>query len=736
MKISVVIPCHNEALSIGNIIKSIGNEVHEIIVVDNNCTDATALLAQAAGAKVIRESRPGYGAAIRSGIAVATGDTIAVLDGDGQYPAEKIVELAPLLEQSGSDFISCARFPLQSKASMTRVRLLGNYFFNFAIRALFAIRLKDSQSGMWIFKKNLLEKISLESSGMAFSEELKIKAIASGARFKEVPIAYYPRHKESVSKLSPLMDGLGNLFYLLKLSRKLQPAKLGGTKMPFFVMGVIGAVALYILLSLYKIKAPFIYAGLDVNVWNGLAASNWLRFGALRLMFGNYPSQLASAASAFGHFYTHHPPYYLFFPYLFYALFGVSEWTTRAGIVAFMAVSLLVFGYALKQFFKSTHFAVLTVLILAMLPGVVFYGQTLELSIFSIPASILTYSFYLLYRASGKKRHLSYFLISILFGGLMGWFYFFMPISIWLFIFVRKDADIYRKKLLYAIPLLLACATALTLINFYIINGNIFSDLLSVFMFRSARIPIGIWLKRVFYFTELHCTWLFLCTSFAGFIVLLQLRATEAFKERYVFLIPLIFSPLFMAGILTQWFTHPFGAVFLCLPVAVLSAFLFTIIINKLKFVGVCLTAIMLCCGLALSWQHLQFYFSRFRLVGERDALLLQTLRPQLNDNELCVDLSFNDPVGLVGDITPVLTWYFVKQYVEYPQCLQAGQDVKVLLLSEYTLTKMGEPGQDLMKKNWVESQQLAGEWWSVWVRKQAASTAQAARQPLSKPVY
>ncbi len=215
-KVSVVIPCYNEAESIAQVIANIPKTVYEILVIDNNCTDDTKAVAEKNGAKVVSETTKGYGAALRTGFATATGDVIVTLDGDSQYPAQMTEHFVEELESKHLDFISCNRFPLQDKKSLPFVRRFGNFLFTLATNILFNTRLKDSQSGMWIFRRSILTKIKLVSDDMPLSEEIKIKALHNRTiKFVEYSIPYYERVGES--KLFPLKHGIINLAYLLRL---------------------------------------------------------------------------------------------------------------------------------------------------------------------------------------------------------------------------------------------------------------------------------------------------------------------------------------------------------------------------------------------------------------------------------------------------------------------------------------------------------------------------------------
>ena len=222
--ISVVIPCYNEEESIGQVVESVLREnVLEVVVVDNNSTDGSGAAAERAGGRVVKETTQGYGAALKAGFRAARGDIIVTLDADGQYPAEKIAALAKLLDEEHLDFISGNRLPF-TKGSESFVRTFGNKFLTFAANAVFGISLKDSQSGMWVFRRSALEKIFPESDDMPLSEEIKIRAILHPeVSFKEFYIPYRPRVGES--KLSPLKHGFKNLFYLFSLKKRISHGK-------------------------------------------------------------------------------------------------------------------------------------------------------------------------------------------------------------------------------------------------------------------------------------------------------------------------------------------------------------------------------------------------------------------------------------------------------------------------------------------------------------------------------
>lgn len=233
MRATLVIPTLNEAASIAHVLRLFrdaafeanttifrGDPVSwEVIVVDGASEDGTAALAQAEGARVIIERRPGYGRAYQTGFAAARGDVIATSDGDATYPVETIPGLVKKLLDEHLDFITGNRFAYLDRKAMTTEHRLGNEVLNLFVGVAYHRYVKDipgglqdSQSGFWIFRRELLSKFHLTQDGMAFSEELKIEAILRGVRFLEVPIQY--RERWGPPKLSSWRDGTRNLVFL------------------------------------------------------------------------------------------------------------------------------------------------------------------------------------------------------------------------------------------------------------------------------------------------------------------------------------------------------------------------------------------------------------------------------------------------------------------------------------------------------------------------------------------
>lgn len=221
-KLSVVIPALNEAEAIQRVIYEVPRAELEridydvqVLVVDNGSTDGTGELAIGAGAEVLVELERGYGNAYKAGLRRAEGDIILCCDADLTYPLEDVPSLIAQMDAEGLQFVTTNRLVSVEPGAMAFRNRLGNMILTGVTGLLFGFSLKDSQSGMWLIRKELLDQLVLESGGMALSQEIKIKAMRTTKEWREVPIQYRKRVGEV--KLNAFRDGIGNLIHLFKL---------------------------------------------------------------------------------------------------------------------------------------------------------------------------------------------------------------------------------------------------------------------------------------------------------------------------------------------------------------------------------------------------------------------------------------------------------------------------------------------------------------------------------------
>lgn len=218
-KISVILPTRNEEAAIARVL----DEVHaalradgdyEILIVDTDSIDGTREIAAARGARVIREPRRGYGRAYKTGFREARGIIVATLDADLTYPPDRIPAGVAAIENGTADFVSGDRLSGRHPPTMSGMHLVGNAILNRAFQILFGVPIRDSQSGMWVFRRSLLDGLELLHDGMAFSEELKLEVIRHGAHFREIPIVY--RERVGEKKIRSVRDAAANLLWLFR----------------------------------------------------------------------------------------------------------------------------------------------------------------------------------------------------------------------------------------------------------------------------------------------------------------------------------------------------------------------------------------------------------------------------------------------------------------------------------------------------------------------------------------
>lgn len=211
-KISLVVPCYNEEAGLTGLFKNDLSYIDEIIVVDNNCTDNTIKIAESYGCRIVKEKLRGYGAAYKKGFGNVSSEIVVAIDGDNTYPVTEIKRLVRILVERDLDFISANRLGNGRPATMKKINYLGNVILTKIMKFLFSRSIEDSQSGMWVFRKQIMQKIKPKSNGMAFSQEIKIEVLKNKYKFAEIRIPYYERLGEE--KLNRWADGFGNLAWL------------------------------------------------------------------------------------------------------------------------------------------------------------------------------------------------------------------------------------------------------------------------------------------------------------------------------------------------------------------------------------------------------------------------------------------------------------------------------------------------------------------------------------------
>jgi glycosyltransferase involved in cell wall biosynthesis len=215
--VSVVIPAYNEEATIADVVRDFAGHasVDEVVVVDNNCADRTAELATGAGARVVRESAPGYGHALRRGLNEATGDLLVLVEADGSFKARDLSKFLAYLEE-GTMVLGTrtTRQMVQQGANMRSLLRWGNVVVAKLVELMWYIssepRLTDVGCTYRALPRATWHAIrdSLTEPGPAFSPEMMVEVLRRRLRLIEIPVHYYAReggaskHSDSYWKIS------------------------------------------------------------------------------------------------------------------------------------------------------------------------------------------------------------------------------------------------------------------------------------------------------------------------------------------------------------------------------------------------------------------------------------------------------------------------------------------------------------------------------------------------------
>jgi glycosyltransferase involved in cell wall biosynthesis len=218
VRVSVVIPTHNEAQSIARVLADLpANIVTEVLVVDSNSSDGTPEIAAKMGARVLHEPRRGYGRACLTGLAAATNpDVVVFLDGDySDRPAELPILLAPITEGRADITLGSRLQSGRSAGALPWHQVFGNRLAAGLIGLLYGLRLTDL-GPFRAARADVLRRIELKENTYGWAVEIILKGTLRGFRIVEVPVSYYPRIGKS--KISGTLRGtVGAAWFILSL---------------------------------------------------------------------------------------------------------------------------------------------------------------------------------------------------------------------------------------------------------------------------------------------------------------------------------------------------------------------------------------------------------------------------------------------------------------------------------------------------------------------------------------
>jgi len=271
VEVSVIIPCRNEASTVGSCVREAraaldaGGYAGEVVVCDNASTDGSADAAAQAGATVVRQPIPGYGAACLRAFEAARGELIVIVDGDGTYEVSRLNRFVEPM-RAGYDLVLGTRRNgrIHARAMRGRHRHVLEPIQTFLSRRFFELRVSDVRCGFRGIRRDALDRLRLGATGMEFASEMLIQASRAGCRSVEVPVDFRPRaaaqHRRTMGDgwrvvrqlllLSPtrlfLVPGLVLMALGLGLEAVLMPGPLhfGTFTVDYHFMFVGGAVAI------------------------------------------------------------------------------------------------------------------------------------------------------------------------------------------------------------------------------------------------------------------------------------------------------------------------------------------------------------------------------------------------------------------------------------------------------------------------------------------------------------
>ena len=228
MKISVIIPCYNEEHTILKVIKSVHESLnryeYEIILVDDGSTDNSKVLLDEHSRSdekvevIYHDINSGKGASLRTGFNAAIGDVVIIQDADLEYDPSEYSKLFKPIQDGKADVVYGSRF---KSGDTTRVlyfwHKMGNLFLTGLSNMLTNLNLTDMETGYKVFRKEVLDQITIEENRFGFEPEItaKISKIRPRVRIYEVGISYYGRTYEEGKKIT-WIDGFRSLYVILK----------------------------------------------------------------------------------------------------------------------------------------------------------------------------------------------------------------------------------------------------------------------------------------------------------------------------------------------------------------------------------------------------------------------------------------------------------------------------------------------------------------------------------------
>ena len=281
-KIAVLVPCYNEALTIGKVIDDFHQELPDatVYVYDNNSSDETSAIAREHGATVRFEPRQGKGNVVRQMLRDIDADAYIMVDGDDTYPADAAKDLlAPILDGSADHVVGDRLSNGTYGEENTRAfHGFGNNLVRWLIKVLYGFEFTDVMTGYRAFSRQFAETLPVLSPGFEIETELSIHAVDKRFRIVQVPIVYRDRPEGSESKLNTVSDGIKVLGMIFSLFKDYKP-------LGFF--SLLAAISFVIALILgIPVVMEFMATGLVPRFPTAILAVAFAGLAALMLVCG------------------------------------------------------------------------------------------------------------------------------------------------------------------------------------------------------------------------------------------------------------------------------------------------------------------------------------------------------------------------------------------------------------------------------------------------------------------
>lgn len=242
LAIAVIIPCRNEAASIGKVVEDFraALPLAVIHVCDNDSSDASASIAADAGAIVHHERLPGKGNVVRRLFCDVEADIYVLVDGDETYDHTAAARMIDMLQRERLDMVVGSRVA-SSQAAYRAGHRLGNYVLTKIVRVVFGDRITDMLSGYRVFSRRFVKSFPALTEGFEIETELTVHALELRMPIAEVPTTYRERPLSSASKLNTLRDGSRILRTILTMIKEERPLKFFG------IVSIVLAIASIVL---------------------------------------------------------------------------------------------------------------------------------------------------------------------------------------------------------------------------------------------------------------------------------------------------------------------------------------------------------------------------------------------------------------------------------------------------------------------------------------------------------